>query len=117
MIVSFEIVTVTENSYENVYEIESISKQTLSEGKRDSCYEQIDTKNYEQVEILSATKDMHNVPIYLDLKENDIYSNKEDAKLFTIVRAKIITNIMPTHVKTTIKYSLHQLLFNSFLAL
>ena len=27
----------------------------------------------------------------------------------TITLAKIITNIMPTHVKTTIKYSLHQL--------
>ena len=27
----------------------------------------------------------------------------------TIARAKIITNIMPPHVKTTIKYSLHQL--------
>ena len=27
----------------------------------------------------------------------------------TIARAKIITNIMPTHVKTTIKYSWHQL--------
>ena len=27
----------------------------------------------------------------------------------TIAQAKIITNTMPTHVKTTIKYSLHQL--------
>ena len=29
----------------------------------------------------------------------------------TIARAKIITIIMPTHLKTTIKYSLHQLFF------
>ncbi|CAG2185831.1 unnamed protein product [Mytilus edulis] len=77
---SFE--AVTENSYENVYEIESISKETLSEGNGDSDYEKIDTGDYEQVEILSETKDTNNVPIYLDLQENYIYPNKEDAQLF-----------------------------------
>ena len=31
----------------------------------------------------------------------------------TVALVKIITNTMPTHVKTTIKYSLHQLFLKS----